>query len=103
MIDFRFYDFFLQNAAYLTKKIGPKKDRRVRKIEVPTDSVPKFQLGDTVADVQQRREEREAREREEEAQKHWEEEARREEERREDTLSREWQKNMQGQTQLTQK
>ena len=40
--------------------MGPKKGRRVRKIKVPTDSVPEFELGDTVADIQQRREEREA-------------------------------------------
>ena len=36
-------------AYYLT--MGPKKGRRVRKIEVPTDSVPEFELGDTVADI----------------------------------------------------
>ena len=59
--------------------MGPKKGRRVRKIEDPTDSVPEFELGDTVVDIQWRREEREAREREEEAQKHRDEEARREE------------------------
>ena len=34
--------------------MGPKKDRRVRKIEVPTDSVPEFGLVDTEADIQQR-------------------------------------------------
>ena len=45
--------------------MGPKKGRRVRKIEVPTDSVPEFELGDTEADIKRRREEREAREREE--------------------------------------
>ena len=45
--------------------MGPKEGRRVSKIEVPTDSVPAFELGDTVADIQQRREEREARERQE--------------------------------------
>ena len=45
--------------------MGPKKGRRVRKIKVPTDSVPEFELGDTVVDIQQRSEEREAREREE--------------------------------------
>ena len=33
------------------------------------DSIPEFKLRDTAADIQQRREEREAREREEEAQK----------------------------------
>ena len=44
--------------------MGPKKGRRVRKIEVPTYSVPEFELGDTAADIQQN-EERETREREE--------------------------------------
>ena len=39
--------------------MGPKKGRRVRKIKDPT--VPKFELGDTAADIQRRREEREAR------------------------------------------
>ena len=43
--------------------MGPKKCRRVRKIEVHTDSIPEFKLGDTAADIRQRREEREARER----------------------------------------
>ena len=51
----------------------------MRKIEVPTDSVSEFELGDTVADIHRRREERVVREREEEAQKQSEEEARREE------------------------
>ena len=49
--------------------MGPKKGRRVRKIEVLTDSVPEFKLGGTTADTQQRREEREAIEKEDEAQK----------------------------------
>ena len=49
--------------------MGSKKGRRVRLIEVPTDSVPEFVLGDTAADIQWRREDREAREREAEAQK----------------------------------
>ena len=57
--------------------MGPKDGRRVRK----SGSVPEFELGDTAADIQQRREEREAREREEKAQKQRE-EARREEARR---------------------
>ena len=39
----------------------PKKDRRVRKIEVPTDTPTEFELGDTAADIQRRREERVAR------------------------------------------
>ena len=41
----------------------------MRKIEVPTDSIPEFELGDMAADIQRRREEREARQRVEEAQK----------------------------------
>ena len=49
--------------------MGAKKDRKVRKIEIPTDTPPEFELGDTVADIQWRREERVAKEREEEAQK----------------------------------
>ena len=44
--------------------MGPKKGRRVRKIEVPTDSFPEFELWDTAADIQ-RRMRREAREMEE--------------------------------------
>ena len=48
--------------------MGPKKDRRVRKIKVPNDSVPEFELGDTATNIQWRREEREARESEGEAQ-----------------------------------
>ena len=57
--------------------MGPKKGRRVKKIEVPTDSVPELELGHTAVDIQRRREEREAREREEAQQQQ--EEARREE------------------------
>ena len=38
--------------------MGPKKGRRVRKIEGPTDSVPEFEQGNTAVDRQQRREER---------------------------------------------
>ena len=45
--------------------MGPKKGRRVRKIVVPTDSVPTFELGDTAAGIQRRRQERGVREREE--------------------------------------
>ena len=59
--------------------MGPKKGRRVRKIEVTTDSVPEFELENTAADIKWRREEREATEREEEAQKQKQEEAMREE------------------------
>ena len=32
--------------------MDPKKGRRVRKIKVPTDSVPEFELGYTVTDLQ---------------------------------------------------
>ena len=45
--------------------MSPKKGRKVRKIVVSTDFVPEFELGDTAADIQWRRGEREAREREE--------------------------------------
>ena len=68
--------------------MGLKKRRRVSKIEVPTDSVPEFQLGDTAADIQRRREKREAREREE-AQQQREEEARGEGARVEESHSQE--------------
>ena len=54
-----------QNAADYYLTMGLKKGRRVRKIEVSTDSVPEFELGDTTVDIQQRRLEGEAREREE--------------------------------------
>ena len=40
----------------------------MRKIEIPTDTT-EFELGNTAADIQRQREEREAKEREEEAQK----------------------------------
>ena len=56
--------------------MGPNKDRRDRIIEVPTDSVPEFELGDTALDIQQRREARKAREREEQPQRQREKEAR---------------------------
>ena len=50
--------------------MGPKKGRRnVRMIEVPADKHTEFELGDTAADIQSSREEREQREREEQAQK----------------------------------
>ena len=49
--------------------MGPKKGRRVRKIEVSTDTPTVFELGYMAAGIQGRREEREAREREEEAHK----------------------------------
>ena len=38
--------------------MGPKKDRGVRKIEIPTDFPPEFEFRDMAADIQQRREER---------------------------------------------
>ena len=38
--------------------MGSKKGRRVRKIDIPTDSGPEFELGDTAADIQWRRDER---------------------------------------------
>ena len=70
--------------------MDPKKGRRVRKIEVPTDSVPEFELGDTAADIKQRRQERETRAREEAQQQQWrEEEARSVEARAEETHSQE--------------
>ena len=44
---------------------GPKKARRnVRKIEVPTDTPTEYELGDTAADIQRKREEGKQRERE---------------------------------------
>ena len=43
-----------------------KKGRGVRKIEVPKDTPTVFELGDTAADIQRRREERDQRERERE-------------------------------------
>ena len=62
----------------------------MRKIEVPTDSVPEFQLGDTVADIQQKREWREESEREDaQQQQQREEKARREETRVEELHSQE--------------
>ena len=79
--------FFNENAAAYYLTMGFKKGRRVRKIEVPSDSVNEFELGDTVADIQRKRQEREARG--EEAQQQREKEARREEETRtEGTLAR---------------
>ena len=46
--------FFARNTAAYYLKIGPKKGRRVRKIAVPTASVPEFELGDTAMNIQQR-------------------------------------------------
>ena len=59
----------------------------MRKIEVACDSVPQFELGDTVADIQWRREEKEARQMEQ-AQQQREEEARSEDAREEETHKR---------------
>ena len=42
--------------------MGSRTGRRVRKIQVPTDSIPEFKLGDTAADIQWKKEESEARE-----------------------------------------
>ena len=67
--------------------MGPKNDRKGRYIEVPTESVPGLELGDTAADIQWRGE-REAREREE-AQQQREREARREEARVDESHSQE--------------
>ena len=55
--------------------MGPKKGRRVMKIEVPNNSVPEFEQGGhsggyPAADIQRRRQETEAREREEAQQQH---------------------------------
>ena len=79
--------------------MGPK-DRRVRKIDIPTDSVPEFELGDTAVDIKRRREKREAREREEEAQKQ---RKRKPGVKKYTCKRREWQKKGQGQTKVTQK
>ena len=40
--------------------MGPKKGKRVRKIEVSTDTPPEFELGDMAAYIHQMRGEREA-------------------------------------------
>ena len=59
-------------------------------MEVPTDSVPEFELGDTVSDIKWRRQKREAREREEaQQQQQQEEESRREEARADESHSQE--------------
>ena len=57
--------FFTKNAAAYYLTVGLKKGRRLRKIDVSTDSVPEFELGDTAADIQWRRQEKEAKERKE--------------------------------------
>ena len=64
--------------------MGPEK--KVRKIEIPTDTPTEFELGDTAADIEKRREKREQRERErEKAEKKEREEREREKARRLDT------------------
>ena len=75
-MDFAFY----KNTAAYYLAMGPKKGRRVRKIEVPTHSVPEFELGDTAANIKRGREEREVSEREEAQQQQQREEETREEE-----------------------
>ena len=61
--------FVRLQTLLLKRKMGAKKGRRVSKIEVPTYIHTEFELGDTAADIQRRREKWEQREREEEAQK----------------------------------
>ena len=58
--------------------MGPEKGKRMRKIEISEDTPTEFELGNTAADIQRRREEMEAREREEKAE-NYREEARRDE------------------------
>ena len=73
--------------------MGPKKGRRaVKRIEVPTETPSEFELGDTLADIQRRKEEKEAqiqREGEARGKKH--------------TQQRQFKKSVQGQTEVTQK
>ena len=52
--------FFFLKKLYISFDSMPR-DRR-RKIEVPIDSHPQFELGDTAEDLQRRRREREERE-----------------------------------------
>ena len=66
----------------------------MRKIKVPTDTPPEFELGNTVADIQRRRK----RERQEKGRKRHRNKGRKPTQQR-----REWQKSMQGQTEVTQK
>ena len=47
----------------LNRKMGPKKGRRVREIDVPTDTPIEFELRDTAADIQQEGEKRTEKER----------------------------------------
>ena len=85
--------------------MGPKKGRRVRKIEVPSDSVPQFELGDTVAYIQEGgvggKKNGRKRHRNRPRRKPG---GRRQEGRKLHTPQRrEWQKSVQGQTKVTQK
>ena len=80
---------FYENSTAYYLTMGPKKGRRMEKIDVPTDSVSEFELGDTAADIQWRRQDREAREREETQQQQQWEEARREEARAEESNTQE--------------
>ena len=84
MADLYFKKFFYENAATYYLAMGAKKGIRMRKIEALTDSVPELELGEREADIQWRKEEREAREKEE-GQQQREEEARREEARVEES------------------
>ena len=56
---------FFSKTLLIFLTIFPEKSRRVRKIEVSTNSVPEFELGDTAGDIHWKWDEREAREREE--------------------------------------
>ena len=42
----------------LKRKMGPKKGRRMKKIYFPTDKPTEFELVDTAADIQRRKEKR---------------------------------------------
>ena len=54
----RDFIFYKKAAAYYLT-MGPEKGRKVRKIGVPTDSVPEFELGDTASNIQHGRQGRE--------------------------------------------
>ena len=58
LLVFRLLIFF---KLLLQRKMGAKKGRIVRKIKFPTDIPAHFELGDSAADIQRRREEREQR------------------------------------------
>ena len=61
---------------------------RRRKIEVPTDTQPQFELGDTAEDIERRRREREREEREERREQEERDRERMERERREESQER---------------